>query len=64
MNEGSLSKRVNDFWHGIQTENNYYARQKQIKKFFNEELRFDVFIEKLFSYDIDYVKTLSAFRDR
>lgn len=64
LNEGSLSKRVNDFWHGIQSENNYYARQKQIKKFFNEELRFDVFIEKLFSHNIDYIKTLSAFRDR
>ena len=63
LNEVSLNERVNDFWRGIQSDNNYHLRQEQIKKFFNEELRFDVFMKKLFSYNIDYIKVLSAYRE-
>jgi hypothetical protein len=63
LNEVSLNKRINDFWGEIENDSNYYLRQKQIKKFFNEELRFDVFMKKLFSYNIDYIKILSAYRE-
>ena len=62
ISELSLNKIVYDFWDKIQNTRNYHSRQEQIKKFYNDELNFDTFIKKIFSHNLDYIKSLSNYR--
>ena len=62
ISELSLDKIVYNFWEKIQNTRNYHLRQEKIKKFYNDELNFDIFIKKLFSNNLDYIKSLANYR--
>jgi hypothetical protein len=62
LRERNLNLKVNEFWKSNITSINYSQIQKRIRNFYSEELDFNVFIRKIFQYDLNTFMKIANFR--